>query len=402
MIVVIALAAPISAAFGEPKVHEMLVVMSAVPLLQNLGQVNEAFLRNSFAYRGLAVRNAWAALLSGAASAAAAAAGLGVYALVIQKLVYTASYTAAVWIVLPWMPRLRFARSDAANLVKVGFDVVVANLINVLNPRIVDFFVGYFLGVVILGYLRIAWRLFDFIIQLVIQPISNVAISSLTQFHHDRDKLKESFLGYLQFLALLTAPVFIGIGLLSKDVLYLVAGPQWSDSAIPLAILSTTGLVTAFTFLFPPAMIAIGRTDVVRWQAIAQTIVVAVVTLITAQTNIVLVLIGHVARVYLFAGINACSVRRLMPLSWRDLGYRLGPPTVSTLVMVASVWAIEHAIGPIDNHTERILILGGGGACAYFAALMLGDLFQLWPRYNSAIMVGAREALRRQPRIGTE
>lgn len=399
MLAIVMLAAPLAAAFGEPKIFDMLLIMAGVPLLHNLGQVHEAHLRSAFSYRGLAVRNFLAAVLSGVASVAAAAAGFGVYALIIQKLAFTAAYTLSVWIAFPWLPRLQFSRAEAARLSKVGFDVVTANLINMLNPRIVDLFVGYFLGVVALGYLRIAWRLFDFIIQLLIQPISNVAISSFTQWRNDRERIARSFLRYLQFLALVTFPAFIGIGLLSGDLIHVVAGPKWDQSASLLAILATASLAMPVGFLFPPAMIAVGRTDLVRWQALAQTLFVAVATVAAAQVGIVAVMIVHVARVYLFAAINMSTTLRLLPIPWRDLAYRWAPPAASTLVMAACVWTAGRALGEIGGPIERLAMLSCIGAVSYVITLALGDVARLWSQYLRGIVSVARDLIRWKPEV---
>jgi O-antigen/teichoic acid export membrane protein len=399
MLAVVMLAAPLAAAFGEPKIFDMLLIMAGVPLLHNLGQVHEAHLRSAFSYRSLAARNFLAAILGGAASVAAAAAGLGVSALIIQKLVFTAVYTLSVWIALPWRPRLQFSRPDAARLSKVGFDVVTANLINMLNPRIVDLFVGYFLGVVALGYLRIAWRLFDFIIQLVIQPISNVAISSFTQLRNDRERIAQSFLRYLQFLALVAFPAFIGIGLLSGDLIHVVAGPKWDQSARLLAILSAAALAMPVGFLFPPAMIAVGRSDLVRWQALAQTLFVVLVTFAAAQIGIVAVMVVHVARVYLFAAINTSTTLRLLPIPLRDLAYRWAPPAASALVMAACVWAAGRALGETGGPVERLAILSCVGAVSYVLALALGDVSRLWSQYLKGIVATARDLIGWKPRI---
>lgn len=399
MLAIIALAAPLAAAFGEPKIFDMLLIMSGIPLLHNLGQVHEAHLRSGFSHRSLAARNFLAAIFSGGASVVAAAAGFGVYALIIQKLVFTAAYTLSVWIAFAWRPRLQFSRADAARLSKVGFDVVAANLINMLNPRIVDFFVGYFLGVIALGYLRIAWRLFDFIIQLVIQPISNVTISSFTQLRSDHERIARSFLRYLQFLALVAFPAVIGTGLLSGDIIHVVAGPKWDESARLLAILSTAALAMPIGFLFPPTMIAIGRSDLVRWQALAQTIFVVIATFAAAQIGIVAVMVVHVTRVYLFAAINASTTLRLLPIPWRDLAYRWAPPAASALVMAVCVWAVGRALGETGGPIERLAILSCIGAVSYVLALALGDVARLWSHYLSGIVSVARDFIGWKPRV---
>lgn len=386
LLVLATMAQPFAKLFGEPQVATLLLVLAPVPLLQNLGQVHEAQLRRRFDYRGLAVRNTGATLISGAASIAVAAAGYGVYALVAQKLVFAAAYSILVMIAFRWRPNLLFSGSDARRLLRVGFDVVVANLINILNPRILDIAVGYYLGVVALGYLRIAWRLFDLAQQLVIQPVSLVAITSLTAHGGDPTAVGRSFLQYLRMLSLVAIPAFVGVGLLADDAIRLAAGPQWAESAPLLALLSLSAAAMPLNFLFPPAMIGAGRTLTIRRLALAQTVVTAGSVLVAVHYGLVAVMLAHVARVYLFAGINSVHLRRTLGIGWADVLRVLAPPVCAATVMAGAVAAIQRFVLPEADPLITIAALGTAGLVVYLATILAGGVVHIWRDYPRDII----------------
>lgn len=381
LLAVLAVAHPFAALFGEPQVAWLLLLLAPVPLVQNLGQVHEAKLRRRFDYRGLAMRNTGATLLSGAASVAVAAAGLGVYALVAQKLVFAVAYSLLVVLACRWRPHFLFSLRDARRLLRVGFDVVVANLINMLNPRIVDVAVGYFLGVVVLGYLRIAWRLFDLAQQLVIQPVSTVAISSLTGFGGDPVAVGRSFLRYLRALSLIAVPAFVGIGILAEDAIRLAAGPQWAASAPLLSVLSLTAAAVPLNFLFPPAMIGAGHTLTIRRLALAQVLVTAATMLVAVRYGIVAVMLFHVARVYLFAGLNGRYLRRALGIGWGDLLRALLPPICAASVMAGAVIGLQRVFLPDADPMTAIAALGLAGIAVYLATILAGGAARIWRNY---------------------
>lgn len=376
-----AIAQPFADLFGEPGVALLLLMLAPVPLLQNLGQVHEAFMRSAFSYRQLAARNAGATLASGVASVIAAAAGYGVYALVVQKLVFAIAYSLLVWASWRWRPRLEFSAADAWRLLRIGFDVMLANLLNMLNPRIVDLMVGWFLGVVTLGYLRIAWRLFDLSQQLIIQPVSLVAISSLTRFGGNRRALAKSFLRHLGMLSLVAVPALAGIGILADDAIRLAAGPQWGMSAPMLAILTLAAAALPVSFLFPPAMLAAGRTDAIRRLALLQIVVTTASMAVAVRYGIHAVLLVHVARVYLFAAINVQILRGALELRLPEILGGIAPPVVATAAMVPAVLWVQgealRAAHPLAGIAAAVAI----GALVYLAVLLAGGGLGLWRAY---------------------
>ncbi|MGE0231395.1 MAG: oligosaccharide flippase family protein [Flavobacteriaceae bacterium] len=378
---VLALARPFADIFGEPEVATLLFILAPVPLLQNLGQVHEAFMRSAFGYRGLAARNAGATLISGAASVAVAAGGYGIYALVAQKLIFAIAYSALVWASWRWRPSIAFDMAEARRLLKVGFDIVLANLLNMLNPRIVDLMVGWFLGVVTLGYLRIAWRIFDLAHQLVIQPVSAVSMTSLTRPGSGRPMLAPRLTRYLGTLALVAIPAIAGMGLLADDVIRLAAGAQWGPSAPMLALLAIAGAALPVNFLFPPAMVAADRTDLIGKLALLQLVVTVVSMAISVRFGIHVVLMVHVARVYLFAAINILVLRSALGLGVPTVLGCLAPPVLSSVAMVAAVRLLEHdalrAVHPLVD-IAAVCVLGAG---VYGAVLLGGGVAGLWRDY---------------------
>ena len=394
-LVIIGVAANPLAMMTTASVAPVMLLLAPVPLIGNLGQVNEAKMRYEMRYGGIAVRNVVATIGSAVVAAVLAMKGYGVYALAAQKLVFTVLYTLTVLIARPWLPGRRIEGSEIRRLSSTGFDVTISNTLQMANGRIVDLAIGFFLGVVALGHTRVAWRLYDFSLQLVIAPLSSVSYSLFARVRGQLDVMRQIYLQYLEIICLIAAPVFVGVSLLSSDAITLLAGPKWQGSASILSALSLTLLASCASLIFSPAMVALGRTDVIRRQALLQTVSNAVLTGIAAQFSVAMVVIVYLLRMYAFAIWNVYLMNESLTVTWRQFLVRFRPIAFAICGLAATGLAARTVI-PSHHEIVRIGIVGLAGAAGYGIVILLGDRAGLWPGYVGEFVKDAKSILRKQ------
>lgn len=393
--VIVLLAMPIAWMTGAMVVAPVMLLLAAVPLIGCLGQVNEAILRHEMRYRGIAVRNVVATLAGASVAAVLATLDFGVYALAAQKLVFTIVYTLSVMVARPWMPSFTFMRDEARRLLGIGFDVTVNNTLQMANGRIVDLSIGFFLGVIALGMTRVAWRLYDFALQLIIAPLSSVSYSLFARVRHDADALRRSYLQYVELITLIAAPIFAGVSLVARDAIVLLAGEQWEQSASVLAFLSISVLASCMSMIFTPVMVATERTAIVRRQAILQTISNAILTVAAAQISVTAVVIVYVARMYAFAIWNVLLMNKATDVTLGGFVKRIWPILLALCGLVAAGIAARAYAAPASE-LVRILAVSAAGAAAYLAVLILGDKLGLWRGFVGRLLEIAGSVLRRK------
>ncbi|HEX3754783.1 MAG TPA: oligosaccharide flippase family protein, partial [Rhizomicrobium sp.] len=269
------LATPLAHMLHEPRLAGVLLALSPVCLFLNIGQVHEAFVKRELKYQLIARRSVAAALVSATTAFLAAYNGLGVYALVLQRLAYNLVYSGTLLVTYYWRPRLTFDLREAKDLAVTGLNISASNTISILNLRIIDFLVGVFLGVKVLGYLRVAWRFFDFVSLLVVQPISSVYLATLSSIQSDAAHVRRAYLRFLQIISCVVIPTFLGLGSVAPSFVEVVFGTRWLPSVSIFQMLAVASLSIPIGFLFPPTMIILRRTDTVRSQAIWQAVATA-------------------------------------------------------------------------------------------------------------------------------
>lgn len=389
------LAAPgIAALAGNPDLALYIIILSPAVLITTLGHIHEGLLRREMSYRPLAIRTIAATAVSAVTAAGAIILGWHDYALVAQKLSYVSVMTAVLWIAYPWRPQFLVSLSTLRGMVRQGFHIMCANLSTQLDMRILDFVVGVYLGTYWLGQLKIAWRIFEFVAQVSIVPVSNIALRLFAQSNETPERLRATFLETAKVLALAACPVFFGLAAIAPDITLLVLGEKWLDAAPMIQLLGILSLAAIVNYLFAPLLISVGRTGHVLAQGLLQNTATALLAFLSVGFGAYAVMIAHIVRAYFIGGANLIAIGHTTSIRPRAVIGAIAPAATCAIAMAAIVIAarpaLASALPDLMSLGAQVLI----GAIAYGALIALGDLASLWPGYLRGLVRHARDILR--------
>ena len=392
---IIAVAPLVEQIFSYQNLGQVLMLCAPICIVQNLGGVHEAMIRRSFGFKWLAARTMVATLGGSLVAAGMAYAGYGLYALVGQRLVTVCLITVMVWQSYRWIPSFSFSRSEASSILKFGIHIATAGFMSFINPRILDIVVGYTLGATALGTLRVASRIFDFVAQVAIVPVLNVAFVSFSRLQNDHVEVNRMFLRVIQISTLVLLPTFLGLALVSDDLVPWLFGEQWRNVATPFKLLAILSFVAPLNYFFAPVMVALGKSSTIMYQAWLQIILTLVLAGMAVPFGLIAVICSHVFRAYLVSGINMYLLRKHVGLNIPAFFKTILPLVASAAVMVVCVLVAQH-FQPADLvGFPAILLSAAVGAVAYVAALLAGDFLKLWPHYLRDIKLAAQSTFRR-------
>ena len=380
MTAVVFLTAPmVASVFAVPSLVSVLQLLAPVCLLQTLSAVHEAWLRRTFGFKWLAARTVVASILGGIVSVGMALYGFGIYAMVGQRLIIALVLTAMVWWSSPWRPKLRWSTADALSLARVGSDVSMVAVLQVANVRIIDVAVGYLFGPQILGQLRIAWRLFDFVIAVAVQPVVNVSLSALSRLQGNNAAMASATIRLIGVSGTALYPIFFGIAVVAPDVMPTLFGDKWDDAILFIQILSPISVAATINYFLSSALIAAGRTRWILWQALAQVILAVVLTVASAPFGVVPVLVANVIRASIIALVNVWLLKLAIGAAPATLGRALMPPLVAAVVMTAVLVAARPLfLEFLDIALLRAFATALAGALLFVSVLWFG--FPSWRR----------------------
>ena len=367
----ILLARPVSAALHQPKLAQLVVWLSAVLPLASLCVVPDALLRREFRNAPLAARSLLATLGAGLVAVPMAVAGFGVWSLVVYQLAQPLIQAVVLWLAHPWRPALRFSGTHLREVASYVGGVLGERVMRVLDLVIPRVALGYTLGPAAVGQFTTARRILELLVQLLIGPVSRVAMPSFAGLVGDRARTQELFTFGALFAGLVAFPGHVGLALVAPDLVSAVFGRAWEPSIPVLQVLTLFGLVLPMSQLCTALMQATGR---VGWQmtlAACSTGLFVCLLAMFGATSIVTVAAAFVVRAYIVLPLRVFVVRRTTGVDvWPAL---LGSARLllATGLMAAAVVAWQN-LNPFSY--DPIMTVGGSflvGAITYAASVLL-------------------------------
>jgi O-antigen/teichoic acid export membrane protein len=313
----LALASPIAAFYGEPRVEPLLVVLSLGFLITALGRTHAALLHREMNFRSLGLRLMVSTLLGGVAGVACAAKGLGPWALVAQHMTITVAMTVLLWHGHPWRPRFRFSRTSFVDLGRFGLNVLGARMTEYLNLNSDKLLVGRFLGSASLGFYSLAYNLVLVPLAGVLTAVVDALFPALSTIQDDKPRVAAAWLRAQRMVAVVVTPAILGLAVVAPELVRLLVGEKW-EAAVPVVqILAATALVQSVSSLATTVLMALGRPGVFFRFTIGELVVVVASLLVGLQFGIVGAAVGYASATVLTRTV-------LLWLGARTLGVGLG------------------------------------------------------------------------------
>jgi len=338
----VAIAPLVAGFFHQDQLNALLPVLGVSFFLRSLGITHYSLARKHLNYRVRTVSEISEVTLRGIVGIALALLGFGAWSLVIGFVAGVAASTAALWLQVPFRPRLRLTRTHLRDLLGFGGVLTIVDVAAVVFFNTDYLFVGRVLGAASLGLYTIGFR----IPELAVLNVAHVAADVLFPAYSalNRTRLREGYLASLRYLTMLTVPLAVGLAALARPVILVVFGHQWLGSvSVTRAI---AGYTLFATLAIPPGTILKVTRRV--WLMVAFSVplilVLAGLLVIFTPQGIVAVAVATTALQATIAPIQMTVVSRQLGLPISASIRVLIPPALAAAVMAAVLVAIDHAI----------------------------------------------------------
>lgn len=339
MLACIGAAPAIAAFFDQPALTALVVATSLALPIRAATAVPVALLRRELDFRPLALRSLLATAGGGIAGVAAAVSGWEVWSLVVQQLAQALIELVVLWRVCSWRPSLPPSWRELAELNRYAVPAAADRLLLALEAVVTRSVVGALLGPVALGQYVFVRSLLDLTTQLLLHPLTRVAMPAFARLQAERERLQEALAATSRIACLVALPSFLGVAATAPELVLVVFGGAWAPAAPLLQILALAG--TSW---------ALGNVDVALMRGVGQVGLQLRVSLFSAALLLVLVL---VAGPYGLVAIGWAFVAR----AWTVLPLRH--------------WLITRALG-LDRRRERRACLAVLAAALAMLAAVAG------------------------------
>jgi O-antigen/teichoic acid export membrane protein len=349
-------AAPLVALFFHS--HEagvVAAVMSGWMFLRVTAVVPDALLQRNFSFRRRVIIDPLSTLAFAAGSIPAAAAGLGVWALVIGTYASALVNVIAAWVFAAWRPRPRLASVAMwRELARFGRPLLGAGMIRRVATEIPVLALGRFSGANALGQFTYSTRVAAQPLGAVVDVGAYVLQPAFARLSAHDERFRAAVCRSLRWLCTAAFPAGLLLVALGTPAVVLVFGEQWREAGNGAAALGVYCAAVSLDSIASETWKSYGRTDMLPRMHIISLVLTVVCVGALVPFGLLGVTIGMSASA---VGVGVYAVRgmsRALGIALADLMSEIWPPAVAAITMAGALFCFEHFVVHAE-HDGRIL-----------------------------------------------
>jgi O-antigen/teichoic acid export membrane protein len=256
----------------DPQVPAIFAALSPLILFRGLGVVQFALAQREMRFKDLAIRSAAGAAIGGLAGIGSAVVGLGIWSLVVQYIVTDLVSLVLLWRLSSWRPRFRFELRRARSFLRFSSGVIVSQVAVFASNQADVFVMGALFGATAVGIFRLAMRVVNILIEMLVRPVQAIALPRLAALRDEPDRMHEEVLRLMRISSLAMLPA-VGALMIGADAVTSLLGERWSTAADAMKVLALIGVAKSLSLLTGPTMLALGRSHTVALGSVGQAFV---------------------------------------------------------------------------------------------------------------------------------
>jgi lipopolysaccharide exporter len=257
--VMVAFARPIAAALGSAAAAGPIRVLALAMLISGVFAVPGAQLIRDFKQNKVFLANLIGFLPSTAVLIMLAISGSGALAFAWSMVVGTTISGCVIVVSVPRNYRPGLSRSALKVLIKFGFPLAGANIVNYVLLNGDYAVVGHLAGAVALGAYVLAFNVASWPSSLLGFMINSVSMPAFSRVKDDADRLREAIAKALRAISLVVMPMSAMTIALARPIVLTLYGGKWTTSIQPLVILASYGAISIICVFFANILAGLGR-----------------------------------------------------------------------------------------------------------------------------------------------
>lgn len=372
------LAWPVAAAYGEPRLVEVILGLAVGTFLGGLINPRLAVFERKLEFRQVVTLNLAEKLTGFVAAVIVAVIFRSYWALVAGQVASQLARTIVSYLVISYRPRMTLRHGR--ELMSFSIWLTLGQAVQALNWRADPLILGAFLPTRTIGQFGMGGRVTNMAIADVLQPVSQVLFPALAQIRGEADRLAAAYLRAQSLLSLIGVPLGFGLAAVAEPLTAILLGPKWTGAVPVIQLLALAAVLPRLVSVNPVAM-ATGQTRAlfmrdVRALAIRLPLLlgglyaapsIGVSVLVGALSgNLISAILNGLLNMRLVARIANVSVTNQLKSVWR--------PIVGAALMGLATWGTQ-GVWPVPptllGNIAGLALSVALGGLVYSAALGL-------------------------------
>jgi O-antigen/teichoic acid export membrane protein len=354
------LANPISGMFKEPDFVAVFRILLLNLPISAVNLVQRSLLQRNMEFRSLTIPTMISVLLGAVAGISMAVLGMGVWSLVAQGLVTNATTIPLFWFASKWRPRMRFSMSHSREIFSFSLYVMGTSMLYLVNKKIDQLLIGFFMGTTALGIYSVALRLAENFDNTINQVVGTVFFPILSGKQENRLAFSDILQKAFRIVGTIAFPVFMGLSLVAAAILPLLYGQKWIEGVPVMQVISFYFLYQSMLRINNIAITAAGHPKIILLLHIFSTFVQVIVMYFATQKGLVWVSFAFVVRAYTIFPLYLLAMQRTVHFNVKAFFASIYPPLGGVCLMAVSVLGIQWILPEFfaDRWASLIITIG--------------------------------------------
>lgn len=336
--------------YKEPLFSPVLRVLGLSVFIQAFTATRTAVVNRNMQFKFLCYCNILGSIISGIIGIAAAYMGMGVWAIVIQRLFQQVLITGVLFIKVKFRVKWQLSLERLREIIKFSVGVVSASLLYFVANNMYNAVIGKRYSITDLGYYSKGNQLPEQISLYTFSAVSGVLLPTISSCQDDVNRVKYIIRKISSFTAYVIFPLMVGMMMTSEELIVLLLTEKWRDAA-PIMIGSCIYYIgMPFTLMNAQVYYALGHSfmkakiEIIRFTMMALGLVWGsfVIHCDIAQLAIISGFIMVIAAI-----ISACEAGKMLGYSVREMVHDIWKTAISTFVMGLFVWGTGRMLSQV-------------------------------------------------------
>lgn len=362
--------------YGAPGLEVPLTLAGSSFFLLAIGQQVKVLAEKRLAFRPIAMVELASATVSTVLAIVTAYLGGGVYSLVLGVIALAAGNSALYFLFVRdgWLPGMHFRIREASANLRAGLYLLATSLANTAALQADVMIVGRILGGAALGFYTVPRELCLKVMFATNPIVTRVGTPLIAKAQNDKTMLRKVYLATIRTTSAINFPIYAAIAVFRHEVIELVFGPNWAQSADLLGIMAVWGMFRALGNPVGSLLYGTGNARL----ALVQSLTVAVTIVPTIYLGSMWGTNGVALALTIFYVIFTLAIWRFVVKPITGAGFieyneQWITPLIVTILTAMAAWVAAY---PWENTLVRLFIGLSTGGVTYL--LLSWFLNRLW------------------------
>lgn len=315
-------------------------------LVHSLGIVQNVKLIRRFAFQETARINVLSVIFMGILSISLALLGFGVWALLLQPLLYSGFRTVMLWVWGDWKLHFAFSRVSLRKHLQFSLSFMVGNILSKSLSQVYYAFIGKHFSIEQTGYYYQANKWGETPNLLISSVVQGTTLSTLAPIQNDYPRFLKACRKSMQTLTFVLFPVsFCAIALAEPAFVFFLTD-KWLPSVPYFQLLCFAGMFISLTELNVSFLNIKGKSNYTLYMELGKITVAMLVLWATYPFGILHIIYGQLGVRLLFFVISTAISGRVYGYSFRKQLKDITPAFLASLAAFVATLGAENGLSP--------------------------------------------------------